>query len=204
MGRSRTRERLKPIRHTKTGNPHNSKPRKEPKMSGGIKKWVVILQVAVMALGAIAQEKPEVYVQLGHSGTVRSVSFSPDGKLLASGSHDKTVKLWDVATGREIRTLEGHSGGVISVSFSPDGKLLASGSEDGTTRLWNAQTGKEVAMFVSFTDGEWVAITPEGYYDASPNGDKYLNVRIGNNVYGIENYRKTYFRPDMVKLAIKG
>jgi WD40 repeat protein len=61
---------------------------------------------------------------------VNSVAFSPDGRLLASGSNDKTVKVWEVASGRAVRTLTGHTWPVLSVAFSPDGRLLASGSVD--------------------------------------------------------------------------
>jgi WD40 repeat protein len=76
----------------------------------------------------------------GHTSYVTSVAFSPDGKLLASGSDwpDNTIKLWEVATGQEVRTLKGHScWKVLSVAFSPDGNLLASGSADGTIKLWD-------------------------------------------------------------------
>src|SRR5208282_5306230 len=94
---------------------------------------VMLLRFAVCVLGflggavmgeARAGEKPAVekVLQLGHSGTVRSVAFSPDGKTALSGSGDHTARLWDLATGREIRKFEGHSGEVSSVAFSPDGK----------------------------------------------------------------------------------
>ncbi|MGI2909791.1 WD40 repeat domain-containing protein, partial [Hassallia sp. VBCCA 56010] len=77
-----------------------------------------------------------------HSNSVRSVAFSPDGKTLASGSDDNTIKLWDVATGKLSQTLTGHSNSVRSVAFSPDGKTLASGSDDNTIKLWDVATGK--------------------------------------------------------------
>jgi len=67
---------------------------------------------------------------------VLSVSFGPDGKFLASGSGDKTVKVWEVGSWREVATLKGHGRAVSSVSFSPDGKFLASGSDDKTVKVW--------------------------------------------------------------------
>ncbi len=72
----------------------------------------------------------------GHTSVVRSVAFSPDGRLLASGSFDNTIKLWEVSSGSLVRTLTGHTNSVRSVAFSPDGRLLASGSDDKTIKLW--------------------------------------------------------------------
>ncbi|MER3441876.1 MAG: hypothetical protein C4296_10990 [Gemmataceae bacterium] len=72
----------------------------------------------------------------GHTHYVLSVAFSPDGGYLASGSFDKTVRVWQVATGQHVRTLQGHTDWVRSVAFSPDGRYLASGSGDKTVRVW--------------------------------------------------------------------
>ncbi len=78
------------------------------------------------------------YTLQGHSNGVASVAYSPDGNYLASGSQDKTVKLWSCSAGyREITTLRGHKNYVCCVAFSKDNIYLASGSEDNTVKLWN-------------------------------------------------------------------
>lgn len=71
-----------------------------------------------------------------HTSDVTSVAFRPDGQTVASGSTDQTIKLWDVASGQEVRTLTGHTDVVTSVAFSPDGQTVASGSWDGTIKIW--------------------------------------------------------------------
>ena len=73
----------------------------------------------------------------GHEGSVRGVAFSPDGRLLASASSDRTIKLWEVATGAEVATLRGHTAQVQTVAFLPDGRLLASAGNDGVVRFWS-------------------------------------------------------------------
>jgi WD40 repeat protein/transcriptional regulator with XRE-family HTH domain len=87
-----------------------------------------------------------IAILTSHTGAVCSVAFSPDGKILATGNSDGTVRLWDVATHRQITTLTGHAGEVLSVAFSPDGKTLATGNSDGTVRLWNLATHRPIGV----------------------------------------------------------
>jgi len=97
--------------------------------------------------------------------------FSPDGKLVASASHDKTVRLWDPATGGSCGVLEGHSDFVRAVVFSPDGKLVASASDDKTVRLWDPATGGSCGVLEGHSDGvREIVFSPDGKLVASAYG----------------------------------
>ena len=78
---------------------------------------------------------PLIRAITGHSDDVKSVSFSPDGRRIVSGSRDETIRIWDAESGQELLKLEGRSGSVFSVSFSPDGRRIVSGSDDMTIRI---------------------------------------------------------------------
>src|SRR5262249_14573043 len=82
-----------------------------------------------------------------HSGMVNSIAFSADGTVLASGSDDKTARLWNTKTGAVRQIITGHNGVVSSVALTSDGLLLATGSQDKTIKLWNAQTGSLIRTF---------------------------------------------------------
>ncbi|GCL44500.1 serine/threonine-protein kinase [Microcystis aeruginosa] len=113
----------------------------------------------------------------GHSDSVQSVVYSPDGGYLASGSGDTTIKIWEVATGKELRTLTGHSDPVFSVVYSPDGRYLASGIWDNTIKIWDVATGKQLRTLTGHSDPVLsVVYSPDGRYLASGNG--YTTIKI--------------------------
>ncbi|MBD2413670.1 CHAT domain-containing protein [Nostoc calcicola FACHB-3891] len=143
-----------------------------------------------------------------HTSFVNSVSFSPDGKTLASGSWDNTVKLWDVNTGREIKTFNGHTSIVTSVSFSPDGKTLASASSD-TVKLWDVNTGREIKTpngHIFFVNS--VSFSPDGKTLASALEDKTVklwDVNTGREIKTLNGHtgsvNSVSFSPDGKTLA---
>ncbi|MDM8537606.1 hypothetical protein QUF70_12685 [Desulfobacterales bacterium HSG17] len=114
-----------------------------------------------------------------------TVTFSPDGKTVATG-YRKNISLWDVKTGKKKIQLSGHTATVLIVSFSPDGKTLASGSHDRTIRLWDVETGKEKAQFSGHSVAvSSVCFSPDGNVLASGSWDK--NIRLWDVVAGKEN-----------------
>jgi len=123
---------------------------------------------------------PQLVVQLGHSGQVNSVAYSPDNRFVLTGG-DETACLWDAATGREIRRFVGHTEQVNAVAFSPDGQLMLTGSgragPDNTARLWEMTTGREVQRFSGHTNQVMaVAFSPDGRLVATGGMDDTARV----------------------------
>jgi len=116
-----------------------------------------------------------------------SVCFSPDGRFALSGSMDNTVKLWEIHTGRHVRTFKGHTQGVWSVCVAPNGRLVLSGSDDKTLKLWDIGSGRCVRTFTGHTDEVFcVCVSPDGRFVISGSRDKTLKlweVSTGNCVY---------------------
>ncbi len=147
---------------------------------------------------------------LGHASGVTSVAFSPDGRFALSGSWDKTLKMWDVATGGEIRTFTGHASYVTSVGFSPDGRFALSGScgktrtkkdgeflnpcIEGSIKLWETVTGREIKSFTGHTDKvNSVAFSPDGRLALSGSEDNTLklwDVASGREIRSFTGHNK--------------
>ncbi|MGD2029826.1 MAG: caspase family protein, partial [Desulfobacterales bacterium] len=159
--------------------------------------WAGALMLWNMASGKI------IRIFEGHKNRINSVAFSPDGKTVISGDKEGRIKQWDILSGQKIRSLKGHFGSITSLSFDHDGNRIVSGSEDGSIRIWESKTGREIAKIICFKDGEWIIITPEGFYNCSPKGDEHLNVRAGKKVYSIEQFYGIFYRPDLVYAKLK-
>ncbi|KAK4071306.1 hypothetical protein Purlil1_13473 [Purpureocillium lilacinum] len=145
----------------------------------------------------------------GHDRWASSVAFSPDSTLVASGSGDKTIRLWGVATGECVQTLEGHDDSVTSVAFSPDSTLVASGSNDETIRLWRVATGECVQTLEGHDDSVTsVAFSPDSTLVASGSDDKTIRlwrVATGECVQTLEGHdslvSSVAFSPDSTLVA---
>ncbi|MFS8117617.1 MAG: protein kinase domain-containing protein, partial [Microcoleus sp.] len=126
-----------------------------------------------------------------HSDAVGSVAFSPDGLMLASGSKDKTIQIWDLATGKSIRTFAGDSSTVWSVTFDSSGTKLATGTGFWRVMLWDLNTG-QATRILDHTASVWsVALSPDGQLIASGSGDKTTKISdatTGSLIYNLPDH----------------
>ena len=157
---------------------------------------LTLLFVASLLLsnGSLAQDyvyyKTLVYTvnYANRTGYINSISFSPDGQMLACGNREKTIHLWDISTGQHMKKLTGHTSSVLSVSFSPDGQTIASAGWDKTIRLWDVGMGWDKEILTGHTDIiNSISFSPHGRSLASGGDDK--TIRLWDVVSG--RHKKT-------------
>jgi WD40 repeat protein len=158
------------------------------------------------------------FVFKGHTKSVTSVCFSPDGRYVLSGSDDKTIRLWGIANSKELKRFEGHTSTVTNVCFSPDGRYVLSGSDDKTIRLWSIENSKELKRFEGHNvTVNSVCFSPDGRYILSGSGNfwslegstllppkdnsiRFWNIESGKEIKRFEGHTKEVtsvcFSPD--------
>ena len=119
----------------------------------------------------------------GHQNFINSVAYSPDGTRIASGSSDRTIKLWDAVSGEELKTLRGHADSVLSIAFSLDGRRIVSGSTDNIVKFWDAASGTELqTLNLGHADGvESIAFSSDGRWIASGGKDGLVKLWNAQN-----------------------
>jgi WD40 repeat protein/predicted Ser/Thr protein kinase len=137
----------------------------------------------------------------GHGDRVTCVSYSPDGRHVASGSQDQTVRVWDVATGREVLQFPSHSGGNISLAYSPDGRLIVSASPDKMVRCWEAATGQErFPPLVHTSEVRSLAFVPKRGWIAAMQSDGIIRLwdaSSGGSIRTLGETRQEYFKTSL-------
>jgi WD40 repeat protein/uncharacterized caspase-like protein len=164
---------------------------------------VVSLALGITAAAAQTTQHARLMVQTG-SSFITSVAFSPDGRKILTGSRDKTARLWDMETGKELQRFEGHSDCVNAVAFSPDGRRVLTGGLDSTVRLWDVETGKELRGFEGHSASvESEAFAPDGRMVLTGSWDKTArlwDVKTGRELRRFEGHSESVtsvaFSPD--------
>ncbi len=164
-------------------------------------KYVFLLSFIIIGPYIFGNESPEIIIQEGVMSCIDTVAIAPDGKTALSGSWDNTLKLWDLFTGKEMRTFSGHSDTVRSIAYTPDGKTALSGSSDKNLKLWDLATGEEIR---TFSGHSWsitsVAVSPDGKTAVSGSiggAVKVWEVETGGELYSLPHSKWGVFSLDI-------
>lgn len=130
--------------------------------------------------------------------------YSPDGKLIAYADNFGVMHLISSTTGEEIGILTGHSGMIWAMAFSPDGRQIASGSYDGSIRIWDVASRREIVRMIGTGNGDYLTVTPDGYYAASGDAGSRIAIIRGMEVLRARDFSATFIRPDLIESRLAG
>jgi len=161
-------------------------------------KLLVFSLNELQSYGTSKKDKQPIVLR-GHTKAVTALRFSSKGSILATGSVDNTIILWDTNKWVQIKNLHGHSSQVTSLAFINNDATLVSGGTDGLLKLWNVVSGSNETTMVSFGAGEeFILFTPDNYYTCSTNGTDNIHFVDGDKVFLFEQFDLRLNRPDLV------
>ncbi len=143
-----------------------------------------------------------------HTSDITALALSADGRLLASGSYDNQIKIWSMENYRQLFQFQVPQAGILSLAFADNSShpQLVSAGGDGVIRIWDLQTRAEELRLVGSKDGEWISMTPDGYYDHSPEGSQLIHwVRSqGISSFSFEQFEAVFRRPQVIHQRLGG
>jgi WD40 repeat protein/uncharacterized caspase-like protein len=154
---------------------------------------------------AAGVSKPQQTYSLASANiTIQAAAFHPTQKKVVVGGYDGLLRIWDLSSGNVVQTLKGHNGIPTQATFKSNGRrIVSSGWEDGL-KIWDAESGQLLLTVFLTADGDWLKVTPEGFFDASPEGTKALSVVHGLESYSIDQFYQSLYRPDLVREKLAG
>lgn len=140
------------------------------------------------------------------AGFVSYCDYNSDGKRFVTGGADGTVVLWETQTGRQVQKFRGHEGYTNKAVFSQEGSQMWTTSTDGTARLWDVASGKELCKLMMFKENDWLVVTPEGLFDGSVDGPRYLAYRVPGTLefVPLERYQQKFYQPGLLASLTRG
>jgi len=134
-----------------------------------------------------------------HTLRINSAVFSPDGHRILIGCQDKAAIIWDIASNREVLRLDGHGTFVSSVAFSADGRFALTGGPDGSAKIWDSDTGRLLLTFMSFKEGGWAVVDPEGRCDSSDSDSSPgLYWQLGDEIIELQQLKQRFYTPHLL------
>jgi len=141
-----------------------------------------------------------------HPCEVKSLTFSSDDRYILAGSSDNRLRLWNHESAMLIKEFPGHMGPVMSTDISQGGKSILSGAADGTLRLWSLNQNQEIVQMNQFANGEWITLSPDGYYNCSTEGGNsiYWVYPNGTESFSFAQFESFFKKPQILKARLSG
>jgi WD40 repeat protein len=160
--------------------------------------------ISTVALFDTATAKVIKAFNTSTSSIATIIRISRDQQYVFAGGTEGGINQWDVPSGRLVRSFDSNGGMVSSIAFSKDETQLVASYANGTSTVWNIQTGERLLTTLHAKSGEWVSITPEGFFSASSKGAELLHVVRGFEPISIDQVYNALYRPDLVREKLAG